>query len=534
MNQFDFVIIGAGSAGCALAASLAGNPEWNILLLEAGPTHDNFFVTMPMGLATLNGSARDWSYMPEATSLMPHPSPWTRGRMLGGSSSINGMVYVRGQPEDFDSWAALGNVGWSWRDVLPIYRAMENHELGADDQRGVDGPVDVTCSHEPNALSDAYIVAAAAVGIPAKPDLNREDQVGVGYFQRTIKNGRRISAAAAFLDRCKGRKNLTVITGALAQKLVFSGRRVTGVECTHEGTLRTFMAAKEVIVSGGAINSPQLLQLSGIGPAARLAQLGIPVQHNLPGVGSNLQEHWNAGTVHSVSHGSLNRELRGARLLGNVLKYAFTRRGVMAMAAAQVGGFAKTRPELTRANMQIHMAPLRLQVPDAESKGKLTLSAIGGFTATGCVLRPAPNGDVLIQSPDPRVAPRIRYEHLSTQADQQSMVDIMRLMKKIGEQPALKAFGAEEIRPGPAVQSDEALLDHALTFGNLGYHPVGTCKMGSDASAVVDARLRVHGLSGLRIADASIMPIITSGNTNAPSMMIGLKAGQMIVDDYRP
>ncbi len=532
LNQYDFIIVGAGSAGCALAYKLSEDPQNRVLLIEAGPSDDLLMIRMPMGFPPLYKSVRDWNYKPEPTETMPHPVPWIRGKTLGGSSSVNGMVYVRGQPQDFDGWEALGNKGWGWKDVLPVYRAMENHELGADECRGTGGPVDITCTHEPNALSDAYIAAAAAVGMPTKADLNRPDQVGAGYFQRTIKDGRRVSSARAFLDKCRSRKNLSVITDTLARRLTFSGKRVTGIECLKNGSITTFSATKEVILACGTINSPQLLQLSGIGPGAHLAQFGIATLSDLPGVGGNLQEHWNAGTVLKVKHGSLNSQLRGIRLATNLLKYAVSGRGLLAMAAAQVGGFAKTRPDLDRANIQFHMAPVavnRKEHPD----DPLVLSKVGGITAFGCVMRPSPAGDVMIQSPDPEQHPRIRYEHLRSEEDRRTMLEIIRLMRQIGEQAPLKAFGAEEIFPGIQVQSDDALLQHALKNGGLGYHPVGTCKMGIDADAVVDPRLKVYGVDGLRVADASIIPVMPSGNTNAPSMMIGLKAGDMILEEYQ-
>lgn len=532
MNHYDFIIVGAGSAGCALAYKLSEQPQHTVLLIEAGPKDDSLYIRMPMGFPQLYGSERDWKYRPEPNPTTPKPSSWIRGRTLGGSSSVNGMVYVRGQPEDFDSWEALGNKGWGWADVLPVYRSMENHELGGDDYRGVGGPLDITCSHERNALSDAYIDAAAAVGMPTKEDLNRPDQVGAGYFQRTIKDGRRVSSARAFLDKCRQRSNLTIITDTLARRLILSGKRVTGIECLRSGHLEIFSAAKEVILCSGTINSPQLLQLSGIGPAAHLAKFDIASVSDLPGVGGNLQEHWNGGTVLSVRHGSLNRDLSGVGLVSNLLKYAVFRKGAMAMAAAQVGGFAKTRPGLERANIQFHMAPVAVE-PRQNPEDKIALTKVGGITAFGCIMRPTPAGDVMIQSPDPERHPKIRYEHLSSEEDRRTMLEIVRLMRAIGEQAPLKAFGAEEIFPGKHVQSDDALLDHVLKNGGLGYHPVGTCKMGIDANAVVDSRLKVYGIDGLRVADASVIPIMPSGNTNAPSMMIGLKAGKMILEDHQ-
>jgi choline dehydrogenase len=539
LNTYDFIIVGAGSAGCALAYRLSADAANSVLLIEAGPKDDNFFIHMPLGFKQLYRNPKyDWNFQPEPVSNGVRNVPWIRGKVLGGSSSINGMVYVRGQPEDFDGWEQLGNPGWGWKDVLPIYQQMENHELGADELRGVGGPLDVTCHPRRDAMSDAYIAAGVQAGLPAKEDLNRVDQVGIGYFQRTIVNGRRVSSATAFLSRCKDRKNLTVMTDVHVRKVLLSDRRATGVECVVGGALQVFNCNKEVILSAGAVNSPQLLQLSGIGDAAYLRSVGVEPQQHLPGVGGNLQEHFSAGCVHKAETGGLNHEFRGVRLLGNLLKYAMFKRGVMSMAAAQVGAFAMTRPGLQRANAQWHMAPLRLEsstdeVEDPTKPAKLAVAKIGGITSFGCVMQPTPGGDIMITSPDPMKAPRIRYEHLRSEEDQRTTVEIIRLTRKIAEQPALAKFALTEVYPGPLAQSDDQLLAHALKTGVIGYHPAGTCKMGNDALAVVDHELKVHGIRGLRVADASIMPILTSGNTNAPCMMIGMKAGDLILASYR-
>lgn len=540
--QYDFIVVGGGSAGCALVYQLVQNPAHRVLLVEAGkPDHHGFFVTMPMGFPVLHDKPdTDWMYHQEPAANRRAPTAsWKGGRLLGGGSSINGMVYVRGQPEDYDDWARLGNPGWDWSDVLPVFKAMENHELGSDDQRGVGGPLNVTCTAEPNAISDAYIQAGVEVGLPRREDLNREDQVGIGYYQRTILNGRRQSSAVAFLDRVMDKPNLTVMKDVTVRRVVIEGQRAVGVECLTATGLQTFRAMKEVIVSTGAIASPKLLQLSGIGPAAHLASLGIPVLRDLPGVGGNLQEHLNSGCVHTVRNGSLNGEVQGLRLVKNLLKYALLHKGVMAMAAGQVGAFFKTRPDLERADAQLLMAPLSMSsksnpsVPSvSDPGGSMVPSTIGGLTCFGCPTRPTPGGDVMIQSPDFTVKPRIRYEHLRSDADKATMLGIIRLVRQIGLQPALAAHGLEEVLPGPAVVTDEALLDYALNTGQLGYHPVGTCKMGRDEMAVVDHELKVHGIAGLRVVDASIMPIITSGNTNAPSMMIGFKVGAMIAAEH--
>lgn len=540
-TQFDFIVVGAGSAGCALVYQLVQNLKHRVLLLEAGGDHHRFFVSMPMGFPVLHDNPRfDWMYRQEPPSnRSAETSSWKAGKLLGGGSSINGMNYVRGQPEDYDGWEQLGNPGWGWSDVLPLYKAMESHQLGADDMRGSGGPLLVTCMDEPNPLADAYIAAGVQMGLPARTDLNRADQVGVGYFPRTIYKGRRQSAAVAFLDRVMGKPNLTVMKGVTVRKVVVENLRAVGVECEVNGELTTFHAAKEIVVSTGTMGSPKLLQLSGIGPGAHLSSLGIRVVRDLPGVGANLQEHLSSGCVHTVRRGSQNTEVQGLRLVKNVLKYALTHRGIMTLPPGQVGAFFKTHPDLTRADAQLTMAPLSMatkanpSVPAvSDPGGTMVPSTVGGLTSFACPLRPTPGGDVMIQSPDFKVAPRIRYEHLRSETDQQAMVAIIRVIRKIAGQPALAAFGLEEALPGPAVQTDEALLDYALNTGQLGYHPVGTCKMGRDEMAVVGSELKVHGIAGLRVADASIMPTLTSGNTNAPSMMIGFKLGAMMASEY--
>ncbi len=534
IGSFDYVIVGAGSAGCVLANRLSADPDVSVLLLEAGGRDDYIWIHIPVGyLYTMNNPRTDWCFSTEPEpGLNGRALSYPRGKVLGGCSSINGMIYMRGQARDYDQWRQLGNAGWSWEDVLPYFkRSEDNHALpnGADDMHGTGGEWRV----EPGPLSwpilDAFREAAAETGIPKTEDFNRGDNLGCGYFQVNQRNGVRWSTAKAFLKPAQGRANLTVLTEAQALGLIFDGRRVAGLEIRHQGAVKQVEARGEVILASGAIGSPQLLQLSGIGPGDLLPGHGIAVRHELPGVGGNLQDHLQIRTVFKVSgtktlNGPAN-SLVGRALMG--VQYALTRRGPLAMAPSQLGAFAKSDAARETANLEYHVQPL--------STDKLgdSLHPFNAFTASVCNLRPDSRGTVTIKSADPLAPPAIKPNYLSTPSDRQVAADAIRLTRRICSAPAMAKFSPEEFRPGPGIEGDEELARAAGDIGTTIFHPVGTCKMGQDDQAVVDDRLRVHGLEGLRVVDASIMPTITSGNTNAPTIMIAEKASDMIRTDRR-
>lgn len=528
-DEWDYIIVGAGSAGCVLANRLSADGRHRVLVVEAGPMDRNPWIHIPVGYAKLIfNPAVGWCYETE-----PEPGAggrriaWPRGRVVGGSSSINGLVYIRGQAADYDSWAQLGNRGWGYADVLPYFRRSERQVRGEDAFHGVDGPLAVSDLADSHPLCDAFISAAQETGIPRNADFNGARQEGAGYFQLTTHNGLRCSSAKAFLKPALKRSNLTLMTQAQVEGLTFEGRRVTGLRCRIGKRTRTLTARAEVILSAGSINSPQILQLSGIGPADLLRSVGIAPRHDLPGVGENLQDHYQVRNVLRAGRPiTLNDQM--ATLTGKIgigLDYLLRRRGALTVSAGQVGVFARTRPELEEPDMQIHFMTLSTDQP-----GK-SLHDFSGFTSSVCQLRPESRGHVRLVSADPLAKPAITANYLNSPTDQRVTVDALRMSRNIMNAPAMRALVAEEILPGAAVRSDEDLLEFARQKGGSIFHPVGTCKMGQDPMAVVDDRLRVHGVSGLRVADASIMPTLVSGNTNAPSIMIGEKAADLILED---
>ncbi len=530
-DQFDYIIVGAGSAGCVLANRLSADAERRVLLLEAGGTDWYPWIHVPVGyFKTIHNPLTDWCYRTEPDpGLGGRALQWPRGRVLGGSSSINGLLYIRGQARDYDQWRQMGNAGWGFDDVLPYFKRSEDQERGADDYHGAGGPLAVSELRFTLPLCDAVIDAAGELGIPRRDDFNGADQEGAGYFQLTARRGLRCSSAAAFLRPVRARPNLEVRTHAQAERLLIEDGRVVGLRYRVKGAPRESRCRGEVILSGGAIGSPQILLASGVGPGEALSELGIEVRRALPGVGENLQDHLQLRAVYKTRRPiTLNDRLRNPlrkAMMG--LEYALFRSGPLAMGASQVCIFARSRKGLETPDIQYHVQPW-----SADSPGEGT-HRFSAFTMSVCQLRPESRGRIRLKSPDPNEAPAIEPNYLSTETDRRVAVDSIKHTRDLIGTRALSPLVAEEFRPGPAARSDEEILDAARAISQTIYHPVGTCKMGADPVAVVDERLRVHGLRGLRVADASIMPTIPSGNTNAPTIMIGEKAADMIREDAR-
>lgn len=527
--QADYVIVGAGSAGCVLANRLSKDPKNKVVLLEAGPADRNPWIHIPVGyFKTIHNPAVDWCYKTEPDpGLNGRSIEWPRGKVLGGSSSLNGLLYVRGQAQDYDRWAQMGNRGWSWADVLPLFKRSENNERGADEFHSDKGELSVSDMRIERPITDAWVAAAQAAGHKFNPDYNGADQEGVGFFQLTARNGRRCSSAVAFLNPAKSRDNLTVLTNAQVEKVEIEGKRAVAVAYRDKGgRLQRVTAAREIILSGGSINSPQLLMLSGVGEAEQLRDHGIEVVADLPGVGKNMQDHLQARLVYKCNEPTLNDEVRtlfGQAKIG--LRYVLTRRGPMTMAASLATGFLKTRPDLETPDIQFHVQPLSAENP---GKGADRFSA---FTMSVCQLRPESKGEIRLASADGRAYPKIFPNYLSTETDCATAVAGVKIARDIARHEPLAAKISEEYRPHADLPMDDdaATLDWVRNNTASIYHPTGTCKMGADKMAVVDDQLRVHGIAGLRVADCSIMPEIVSGNTNAPAIMIGEKASDLIL-----
>jgi choline dehydrogenase len=530
-GTYDYVIVGAGSAGCVLANRLSADPAVSVLLLEAGGKDDYFWIHVPLGIYRVLGNPRtDWCYKSEAEAgLNGRQMGVPRGRVLGGSSSINGMVYTRGQSRDYDQWRQLGNSGWSWDDVLPYFKRHEDFCDGADEWHGSGGELRVEGPRVRWEILDAFIAAAAESGIPKVKDHNRGDQEGVGYAHMTTRRGVRVSAARAFLRPVMPRANLRVITHAQAKSLRLDGGRVTGVEFWQGDKIHVAAARREVVLACGAIGSPQLLQVSGIGPGALLREHGIDVRHELPGVGENLQDHLMLRMIFRISNTKSLNQVLGSRLgrIGMGIKYFGFKRGPMTTIPAQISAFTRSNPSRDTPNVQMQISAMSFD------KYGDPVHAFPACTFSSVNVRPTSRGHVRIKSPDPRIHPLLRHNYLDTEDDQTVAVEIVRLARRIAAAPALAHFKAQEYKPGLEVQSDAELLHFAREVSATVYHPVGTCRMGQDATAVVDERLRVRGIEGLRVVDASIMPTLTSGNTNAPAMMIGEKGADMILQDAR-
>ncbi len=529
--EFDYVIVGAGSAGCVLANRLSANGKHSVLLLEAGPKDSNIWIHVPLGYGKLfKEKAVNWMYQTEPEPGLGGRQVFQpRGKVLGGSSSINGLLYVRGQHEDYDRWRQRGNVGWGYDDVLPYFKKAENQQRGADDYHGSGGPLPVSDWRHEDPLSEAFVKAAVETGIPFNPDFNGKTQEGAGYFQTTTRSGRRASSAYSYLRPAMRRGNLHVETDALAQRILFEGKRARAVEYKQNGNLRTARARKEVLVSSGAYNSPQLLQLSGVGPADLLRTHGIDVVLDAQGVGNDLQDHLQVRIVTRCTQKITLNDIVGHPVRQTLagLRYALTRSGPLTIAAGTSGAFFKTNPRLASPDIQIHF------IPFSTDKMGEKLHPFSGFTASVCQLRPESRGSLRIRSADPSAPPEIRINYLATETDRAAFIDGIRILRKILAAPALKAYCHEEVYPGAKVTSDDDLLDFCRKTGSTVYHPTSTCRMGNDPLAVVDQRLRVRGIEALRVVDASVMPDLMSGNTNAPTIMIAEKASDMILEDAR-
>ncbi len=526
-QEYDFIVVGAGSAGSVLANRLSADPKHKVLVLEAG-RESHPWSRIPVGFARLiENPAANWLYSSEpdeGTGQRRIPIP--RGKLLGGSSSINGMVFVRGQSQDYDTWAQLGNRGWSYREVLPIFRDMESYQGEGDEEyRGRSGPLKVTENRETGPLYDKLIQAAGEIGIPYTKDYNGAKQDGIGMTQTTIRNGRRMSTAYCYLDPVRGRPNLTIQTHALTECLLIEGKRCVGVRYTVNGQTVEARAGREVIISAGSINSPQLLELSGIGQAKHLKSVGIEVKHELNGVGENLRDHYSPRmkwTIPEALNLTYNSRTRGLGMVWQAIKYAVTGAGLLGIPASPIRAYVRTRPGLDAPDAAISWIPFL-------STADFKMSKQSGVTGITNILRSESTGSIHVSSSAPNKAPAVRFNFMSAQLDRDVTLEAMRIARRIMTAPSLQGIVTNEITPGINIQSDDELLDWVKKNAETTYHPVGTCKMGSDAMAVVDDQLRVHGMEGLRVADASIMPTLTSGNTNAPSIMIGEKASRMVL-----
>lgn len=526
-ETFDYVIVGGGTAGCVLANRLSENGQHRALLLEAGPKDRSLWIHLPIGYAkTMFDPVYNWGF-----ETLPEPNMdgrrmyWPRGRGLGGSSSINGLIYVRGQPEDYDAWRDAGNRGWGWKDVLPYFIRMESNSRGASAYHGANGPQACSDIGRPHELMEAIIRAGEALGVPRNDDFNGAAQEGVGYYQLFTRAGWRCSTADGYLRPARKRPNLAVRAGAQATRVLFEGRKAAGVEYRRGGALHRVGAAREVILAAGAVQSPQLLQLSGVGPAALLRDFEIPVVADLPGVGENLQDHLQLRLIYKVAKPiTTNDDLRSlARRVRIGLEWLLFRRGPLAVGINQGGLFTRLMPEARTPDIQFHFGTVSAEVAGGPPH------PWSGCTFSVCQLRPQSRGSIRIASKDPLTAPAIRANYLDAALDRRYAVAALEYARRLASTPALAPYLTEEYRPGPGVKGADALLDFARRYGQTIFHPAGTCRMGEDDLAVVDARLKVRGVEGLRVVDCSIMPTIVSGNTAAPVIMIAEKAAATIL-----
>jgi len=536
-ETFDYIIVGAGSAGCVLADRLTASGKHRVLLLEAGGSDLRFYVQMPLGYGkTFYDKSVNWMYKAEPDPGLNGQSDfYPRGKLLGGSSSINAMVYIRGHRQDYEDWRAAGNVGWGWDEVLAAYKAMENYAEGDPAFRGRGGPLTITdLGQQAHPLCKPYLEATERAGLKFTPDFNGASQEGAGLYQFTIKDGIRNSAARAFLRPAMKRKNLLVETHAQATKILFEGNRAVGVAYVQRG-MKLDARGREIILAGGAINSPQLLQLSGIGPGALLQSLGIPVIRDNANVGARMQDHHGINYTWRMTVPTLNDELRpwwGKLKAG--LQYVLTRKGPLSLSINQGGGFFRTHPEMTRPNMQLYMQAFSTLIPKAGERPILNPDPFSGLSLGLSNCRPTSTGEVMITSPDPLAHPRISFNAYGTNSDVEEMLAAVKFLRTIAAQEPLKGLMAEELRPGPEINTDEAMINDFRQRSGTVYHHSCTCRMGPEKKdSVVDPRLRVHGVEGLRVCDASVFPNLIAGNTNAPAMMVGWKGAEIMLEDAR-
>jgi len=529
-DSYDYIVVGAGSAGAVLANRLSASGEFRVLCLEAGTEGSGYFWSrVPAGVAKMiDNPAVNWCYNSEPDEGSGQREiEVPRGKMLGGSSSINGMVFVRGQAQDYDHWAQLGNRGWSYQDVLPLFKQMESYEGGSDEFRGREGPLKVTDSGKLSPFFDKMIAAAAKIGIKYNPDYNGADQEGIAMTQATINKGRRQSTAYCYLDPARSRPNLKIQTGAMGESLILEGKTCVGIRYSVNGEAREARATREVVISSGSINSPKLLELSGIGQPELLRERGIEPLHELPGVGENLRDHYSPRMKYSITEkdATFNERGNGLRLVGEAMKYVLGGKSFLALSAVPLRMYFRTREGLETPDATISVMPFLTERVNRVRR----LAKECGITMNVNVLRSESIGSIHIKSADPAEPPAIRFNFLSAEMDRTGILHAMRKGRELMAASPIAEIVGEEIAPGAAYQTDEELLEWVRNNAETTYHPIGTCKMGSDTMAVVDDQLRVHGIKGLRVADASIMPTLTSGNTNAPSIMIGEKCAAMIL-----
>ncbi|WP_439813619.1 GMC family oxidoreductase [Zavarzinia sp. CC-PAN008] len=527
-ETFDYIVVGAGSAGCVVASRLSEDPATRVLVLEAGPEPKDFWIKVPAGMARLFlPGPVNWGYFTEPEPHLDNRKIyWPRGKTLGGSSAINGMAYVRGHAQDFDDWRQMGCTGWSWADVLPLYKRSERRETGATEHHGAAGELSVSDPVFRHASSRDFVESGVNIGLARNLDLNGDAHDGIGFLQFTINKGQRHSSYEAFLAPVRRRPNLKIETGALTRRILVEQGRAVGIEYEKDGQVRTARANAEVVLSAGALNTPQILMLSGIGPGQDLARRGIPVVLDLPGVGRNLQDHLYVHVVaHVTADSSINRELRSARKYLHGANYLARGKGYLTMGASQACAFVSGLPGASHPDLQINFRPVNFELT---ARGAIEIGDHPQVTASVCHLRPQSRGRVELRSADPKDTPVLFANYLDAEADRQALIAGVRWIRRIfAAEPFSRRILAEEL-PGPAIQSDAEILGFVRRLATSMYHPVGTARMGIDAMAVVDPALKVRGLAGLRVADASIMPTITSGNTNAPSIMIGEKAADLI------